>query len=176
MREMYGTLAEFNSSHTVVAAARQIWENGYRHVEAYAPCFVEGLAEAIGFKKTRVPLITLLGGIIGGVSGYFMMWYAAVISYPLNVGGRPLHSWPAFVPITFELTILIAAVSTGIGMLALNGLPQPYHPIFNSARFTQNNASYFYLCVKATDPHYDAQAIHLLLQNLGAQNIQEVLS
>ena len=128
---LYGLLAEFETADALLAAAREAYAEGYREMDAYSPFPVEGLAEAIGFKKTRVPLLVLISGITGGLTGYVMQYYSAVWSYPINVGGRPLHSWPAFVPITFELTVLFAAFAAVFGMLVMNGLPRFYHPVFN---------------------------------------------
>ena len=132
---LYGLMAEFEAPEALLEAARRAYVTGYRHMDAYSPFPVEGLAAAIGFQRTQLPLVVLLGGIIGGVGGFLLQYYAAVIDYPLNVGGRPLNSWPAFIPVTFELTILMAALFAVLGMLALNGLPMPYHPVFNVPRF-----------------------------------------
>jgi hypothetical protein len=174
MSTTYGIVAEFESANAVLDAARAVREAGYRALDAYTPFPVEGLAEAIGFSKTRVPLVTLISGLVGGVSGYFMMWYSSVVSYPLNVGGRPLHSWPSFIPVTFELTVLFAALGTAIGMLLLNGLPRPHHPIFNTPHYAGRSGSHFYLCVKESDPLYEPKRTRELLRNLGARNVWEV--
>ena len=132
---IYGTMAEFDSAQHLVDAARRTHEAGYRKIDAYSPFPVEGLADAIGFHKNNVPLVALIGAIIGGLSGYFMQYWIAVIDYPINVGGRPFHSWPSFIIVTFEMTILFGAISAVFGMLALNGLPMPYHPVFHVPRF-----------------------------------------
>ena len=124
---------------------------GYRNVEAYAPFSVEGLAEALGFARNRVALITLLGGILGGAGIYFLQWYSAVIDYPINIGGRPLHSWPAFIPATFECTVLGAALAAFFGMLILNGLPRLHHPVFNAPDFDLATRNRFFLCIEAAD-------------------------
>lgn len=155
MNSLHGLIAEFEEPAQVLAAARQAKAAGYRRVEAYTPYLVEGLAEELGMHNTGVPLICLLCGITGGLTGYGMEYFAAVIHYPINVGGRPLHSWPAFVPITFELTVLFAALGTVIGMLLLNGLPRPHHPVFETPFFEQRNQSHFYLCIEAKDPLFD---------------------
>src|SRR5262249_39903916 len=131
---IHGLVAEFDTPNALIAATRRAVAEGYRRLDAYSPFPVEGLDEALGFHRSRVPLLTLLGGITGGVGGFFMQWFSATIHYPTNIGGRPLNSWPAFIPITFELTILCAAIATVLGMLALNGLPMPYHPLFNVDR------------------------------------------
>jgi hypothetical protein len=131
---IHGVVGEFETEHQLLHAAEKALEAGYRRVEAYAPFPVEGLSEALGLKRNKVPLITLIGGLCGGIGGFSLQYWVAVIAYPMNIGGRPLNSWPAFIPVTFELTILGAALSAVFGMLALNGLPQPYHPLFNVYR------------------------------------------
>src|ERR1700761_5197288 len=132
---LYGLMAEFKQPEEVLTAVQRAYEHGYRRMDAYSPFPVEGLAEALGRRGTAVPLIVLIGGIVGGLGGYFMQWYATVVSYKINVGGRPFHSWPAYIPITFELTVLCASLSALVGMLALNRLPQPYHSVFNAPGF-----------------------------------------
>jgi hypothetical protein len=143
-------------------------------MEAYSPYAVEGVAEAIGFRKTRVPLVVLLGGIAGAVTAYGMQWYSSVISYPLNVGGRPLHSWPAFVPITFELTVLFAAIAGLIGMLAMNGLPKPYHPVFNAPDFKLASQTRFFLCIEADDHVFKVEEVREFFLSLGPAKVVEV--
>ena len=127
-------MAEFDSPEAVVEATRHAYERGYRMMEAYTPFPVEGLAEALGFRHNKIPAVVLIGGIVGGLGGFFMQWYSAVLSYPIDVGGRPFNSWPAFIPITFEMTVLFAALAAVFGMLGLNGLPRPHHPVFNVPR------------------------------------------
>ncbi|MFZ0918009.1 MAG: DUF3341 domain-containing protein, partial [Candidatus Udaeobacter sp.] len=134
MNERYGLMAEFSTHEELVRAAKKAYEMGFRKMDGYAPFPVEGLAEALG-KRTRLPLLVLIGGIIGGLSAYYMEWDANVISYPINIGGRPLNSWPAFIPIVFELTILAAALTAFFFSLGLSGLPKPYHPVFNVPEF-----------------------------------------
>lgn len=172
--ERYGTMAEFGSAEALLDAVRRTRAAGYRRIEAYSPLPVEGLSEAIGFHGNRVPLITLLGGIAGGVGGYVMQWYSAVLSYPINVGGRPLHSWPSFIPATFELTVLGAALAAVLGMLILNGLPQLYHPVFNAPDFDFATRNRFFLCVRSDDPRFDPGALHGLLETLKPLRIVEV--
>jgi hypothetical protein len=170
----YGMLAEFAGADELLDAARHTRAAGYRQIDAYAPFPVEGLVEALGPHRDRIPLLTLLGGLLGGVGGYFMQWYSAVISFPINVGGRPLHSWPSFIPVTFELAVLGAALFAVFGMLALNGLPQLYHPLFNVQAFELASRNRFYLCVRCSDRKYDAQEVQRHLESLDPLLVQEV--
>lgn len=174
MTKLHGLVAEFLEPAEVLAAARGAHARGYRALEAYSPYPVEGLAEALGMKRTGVPPLALLGAGTGAALGYGMQWYAAVWDYPLNVGGRPLHSWPAFVPITFELTILCAALGSLIGMLALNRLPQLHHPIFETPFFEGRNAARFYLCVEATDPQFEREETRRFLRGFNPEHVWEV--
>jgi hypothetical protein len=171
---LYGLLAEFENPAALLSASRQAFLAGYRHMDAYSPFPIEGLAETIGYRKTGLPLLVLIGGILGGAGGYLLQYYSAVIDYPLNVGGRPLHSWPAFIPVTFEMTILLAALVAVLGMLALNGLPMPYHPVFNVPRFALATRDRFFLCVEATDPQFDREATWAFLTGLAAREVHEV--
>jgi hypothetical protein len=174
MSTLYAMVAEFDTADEVLAATRAAYSRGFRRMDAFVPFPVEGLTEALGMRRTGVPLLTLLGGIAGGCTGYGMEFYSATIHYPLNVGGRPLHSWPAFVPITFELTVLFAALSAAIGMLVLNGLPRLHHPIFETPDFAQRNSSHFYLAIEAVDPHFDAQEIRKFLTGQKPRAVWEV--
>jgi len=151
---IYGVLAEYASAERLLEATRKAREAGYRRIEAYSPFPVEGLAEATGMRRNWVPPIVLAGGLAGGIGGYFMQWYSAVVSYPINVGGRPLHSWPSFIPATFELTVLVAAIAGVLGMLWLNGLPRLVHPLFNVREFDLASRNRFFLCVLAGDPEF----------------------
>jgi hypothetical protein len=171
---LYGLLGEFASAEQLLHAAKRAADEGYRRVDAYSPLPIEGMSEAIGFHGTRLPLIVLIGGIAGGLLGYGMQYYMAVVSYPLNIGGRPLHSWPAFIPVTFELTILGAALAAVLGMLALNGLPRPHHPLFNVPEFSLATQSRFFLCLEATDPLFDLDASAALLSQADALRITPV--
>jgi len=170
----YGLMAEFDSPQELLDAAQKTHRAGYKQMDAFSPFPVEGLADAIGFHKNNVSLVVLIGGIIGGLSGYLLQYYVAVISYPINVGGRPLHSWPSFIIVTFELTILFGGLSAAIGMLALNGLPMPYHPVFNVAEFAKASDDKFFLVVFASDPNYDAARTLEFLRGLAPRAISEV--
>jgi hypothetical protein len=154
MTRLYGVLAEFASAERLLEATRQAREAGYVDVEAYSPFPIDGLAEATGMKRNWVPAIVLGGGVLGCVGGYFMQWYSAVISYPINSGGRPPHSWPEFIPVTFELTVLVAALAGVAGMLFLNGLPRLTHPVFNVREFDLASRNRFFLCLRADDVHF----------------------
>ena len=170
----YGLMAEFDDPNGVVAAARSAYEEGYRKIDAYSPYPIEALSEAIGVHSTKMPLIVLIGGIVGCLAGFLMQYWTHVIDYPINVGGKPLFSWPAFVPITFETTVLGAALAAVFGMLALNGLPEPYHPVFNTPNFALASRDRFFLLVEATDPKFDREKTRLFLQGLGAREVSDV--
>jgi hypothetical protein len=173
---MYGLIAEFDNPEALVGAARRAFAEGFRKMDAYSPFPVEGLAEALGFHRTQVPLIVLIGGVLGCLGGFFLQYWLAVIDYPINVGGRPLNSWPSFIPVTFELTILIAALSAFLGVLALNGLPMPYHPVFNVARFELASRNRFFLLIEAADPRFDSAGTRRFLENIGSHGVYEVES
>jgi len=171
---IYGVMAEFDSPGDLLVAAQRTYEEGYRRMDAYTPFPVEGLAEAIGSRRTGVPLIVLIGGLIGCLGGYYLQYWIAAIDYPINVGGRPLNSWPAFVPVTFELTILVAAFAAVLGMFALNGLPMPYHPVFNVPEFELATRNRFFLCIEATDPRFDRDGTKRFLESLKPRGLFEV--
>jgi Protein of unknown function (DUF3341) len=170
----FGLLAEFVEPDELVQAAARIQAEGYRDFEAYAPMPVEGLPEAVGFPRSRMPLVVLVGGIVGLVGGYGMQYYLMAINYPLNIGGRPLNSWPSFVPVTFELTVLIAALAAVLGMLAMNGLPRPHHPLFAVPQFDRATQDRFFVCVRYTDPKFHEQSTREFLQRLGAKEVIDV--
>jgi Protein of unknown function (DUF3341) len=170
----YGLLAEFASADALLSAAHRARESGYSRLEAYSPFPVDGLAAAIGAERTRVPLITLLGGIVGGAGTYFMLWYSAVIDYPINSGARPLHSWPAFIPPTFEITVLGAALAAFFAFVIGSGLPRLYHPVFNARDFDLASRNRFFLCILTADPHFDAQRARSFLHSLDPLRVVEV--
>jgi len=171
---LYGLMAEFTSPEALLAAARRAYAEGYRRMDAYSPFPVEGLAEAIGFGKNLLPLIVLIGGLIGAAGGFYLQYWISVVDYPLNIGGRPLNSWPSFIPVTFELTILSAALSAVLGLLALNGLPMPYHPVFNVERFELASRNRFFLCIESADPKFDREATRRFLEDTGPHGVYEV--
>jgi hypothetical protein len=171
---MYGLMAEFAAPEQLLEAARRTHHAGYRRIDAFAPFPVEGLAEAIGRGRTRLPLVVLLAGMTGGCSGFFLEYYAAAISYPINVGGRPLNSWPAFIPITFELTVLFAAFGAVIGLLSMCRLPLPYHPVFNVPRFALASRDRFFLCIEARDAMFDREKTRQFLESLNAHEVSEI--
>jgi hypothetical protein len=170
----YGVIAEFTDPQTLLAAANAAREAGYTELDAYSPFPIHGLSEAIGFHHSRLSAIVLAGGVLGGLAGFFMCWYANVVWYPLNIGGKPYNSWPAWIPITFECTILFAAFAAVLGMLALNGLPMPYHPVFNVPRFDQASRDKFFLVIQARDPKFDEDAVWKFLQSLGPREVTDV--
>lgn len=171
---IYGLVAEFSDSERILHAAEHAREAGYRKMDAYSPFPVHGLADAIGFQDIHVPWIIFIGGVLGAIGGFALQIYCLAIDYPLNVGGRPLVSWPSFVPVAFETTILCASFGAVVGMLALNGLPRPYHSIFNTPRFELASQDKFFLCIEANDPMFDIERTEQFLETLGPDAISIV--
>jgi hypothetical protein len=163
---IYGIMAEFVSPDDLIKAGHLAYERGYRIMEAYTPFPVDGVAESIGYHRNRVAPMVFLGGLAGGCLGFGMQWFSAVVHYPLNIGGRPLFSWPAFIPITFETTVLGAALTAVFGMLAMNGLPRPHHPVFNVPGFVLASNDRFFLSIQARDPLFDLEETRRLLEEL----------
>jgi hypothetical protein len=172
--DIYGVLAEFETPEALLAAARQIRAAGYREIDAFTPFPVDGLADALDFHDKRLPLIVLVGGIVGGLSGYILQYWVSVIAYPVNVGGRPLNSVPSFIPVTFEMTILFAALAGVVGMIVLNGLPEPYHPVFNAPSFARATKDGFFLVVQASDPRFRLGETRAFLRRLNPVEVQDV--
>ena len=172
---LYGLMAEFRGPHEIVAGARLVTEKGYRKVDGYTPYPMEDLSEALELPRSVLPKLVLGGGILGCLLGYGLEYWSAVIAYPLNIGGRPLHSWPSFIVPAFETTILFAAGTAVLGMLALNGLPQPYHPVFNVASFAKASRDGFFLAIEATDPKFDRADTRRFLESLhGVVQVSEI--
>ncbi|MEZ4618500.1 MAG: quinol:electron acceptor oxidoreductase subunit ActD [Caldilineaceae bacterium] len=173
-QQLYGLMAEFTQPDQLLAQAKSTYAAGYRKLSAYSPFAIEELPAALGLRPSRLPLLVLGGGITGALLGFFMQYYAAVIDYPWNIGGRPFNSWPAFTIVTFEMTILVAAAAAVFGMLLRNGLPQPYHPAFNAPNFDRASQDRFFLCVEANDPHFDETKTRQFLEGLGAERVVAV--
>ena len=171
---IHGLMAEFDNPTDLVDAANRARVAGYTAMDAYTPFPIEELTEALGIKKNPLPLIVLLGGILGGLGGYMLEYWTQVIAWPMNIGGRPFHSWPHFIPVTFETTVLGAALAAFVGMWALNKLPQPYHPVFNAPAFTRASLDRFFLCIEAADPKFDRHATESFLKDLHALGVSEV--
>jgi hypothetical protein len=167
-------MAEFDNPSDAVAAAKRVHEEGYTKIDAFSPYPVEELSEAIGVHKTYMSHIVLAGGILGGLTGYLMQFYLATLYYPINVGGKPPHSWPAFIPITFEMTVLGAGLFAVFGMLALNGLPEPYHPVFNAPNFALASRDRFFVLVESVDPKFDRERTAEFLRTLGPREVTDV--
>lgn len=172
--EVFALLAEFDGPEELLAAARATREDGYRLIEAYAPFPVHGLATACGHRGVRLPLAVFLGGVVGAVCGYTLQWWINVVDYPINVGGRPYHSWPSFIPVTFEMTVLFAALTALLAMLGLNKLPQPYHPVFNVDAFEMASRDRFFLLIAADDPRFERSATEAFLRARDPLEVHEV--
>jgi hypothetical protein len=171
---IYGLLAEFNDPNELVSAVRGARAAGYRRLDAYTPFPIEELSEALDLHHSRLSLIVLIGGIVGACAGLGLQYWTAAVDYPINVGGRPFFSLPSFIPITFECTVLFAALSAVLGMLGLNGLPMPYHPVFNVPRFALATRDRFFLCIEATDPQFERDATRRFLERFVPRSVSEV--
>jgi hypothetical protein len=170
----HGLMAEFGSAQELLDAATRVRAAGYTRTDAYSPFPIHGLAEALGFRERHVAPIVLVGGITGAIAGYGLEYWTQVIDFPQNIGGRPFHSWVSFIPPAFETTILFAAIFAVVGMIALNGLPQPYHPVFNAERFHLASQEAFFLAIEATDPKFDAMATREFLAGLNPAEVVQV--
>ena len=171
---IHGLMAEFDRPTALVAAAEKARLAGFRNMDAYTPIPIEELEEALGLKRTRLPMLVFLGGLFGGIGGYSLQYWSQTMAYQMNVGGRPYHSWPQFIPVTFETTVLGAALTAFIGMWALNRLPQPYHPVFNVPEFARASSDRFFLCIEATDPRFDPGTTRQFLEGLNPVGVSEV--
>lgn len=171
---IHGLMAEFDTPDAVVAATNAARLAGYRHMDAYSPIPLEELSEALALPTTRLPRAVFVGGVLGGLAGYLLQWWSSVIAYPLNIGGRPLHAWPQFIPVTFETTVLGAALTCFVGMWASNRLPSPYHPVFNVPAFARASADRFFLCIEASDPNFDREATARFLAAQNPLGVSEV--
>jgi hypothetical protein len=176
VRDKFGMIAEFATAEELLHAAERAYAEGYRALDAYSPLPVHGLAEAMGFRKTGVPRVVLIGAILGAITGYGLQYYITSLAYIHNVGGRPPHSWPAYIPVTFELAVLFASIFGVVGMLALNGLPRPYHPVFYAPSFERASIDSFFLSIDSWDPKYDRNATFEFLRDLNAKEVTEVAS
>jgi uncharacterized membrane protein len=173
-RGVYGVMAEFEDPTALVNAAQAAYRKGFRKLDAYTPFPIEELSEVLHLHRNKLPLIVLLGGLTGGLSGYLLQYFVTVIYFPINVAGRPLHSWPSYIIITFELTILFAAIAAVLGLLGLCGLPMPYHPVFNVSRFSAASRDRFFLCIEATDPLFDVENTSRFLESMEPKEVSEV--
>jgi hypothetical protein len=174
MQDNYGLVAEFSSADALLEAAKKTKQEGYKNVDAYSPFPIHGLGDVLGFSGHKVAMLMLLGGIIGGLSGLGLEFWTSAIDYPLNIGGRPLASFPSFMPITFECTVLASALTGVVSMFVLNGLPEPYHPLFNVKKFERVTTDGFFLCVESTDPKFDASKTKKFLEGLNAEGVYDV--
>jgi hypothetical protein len=174
MNGVYGLMAEFESPSALAGAARRAYSAGYRRMDAYTPFPVEEVTDALGIHSDRVNMVTLAGGVMGGLSAYLLQYWINTIAYPLNIDGKPYHSWPAFIIVTFEMTILFAGIAAVFGMLALNGLPMPHHPVFNVPGFESASRDRFFLCIESEDPYFDLSGTRSFLDGLSPLRVVEV--
>ena len=173
---LYGLLAEFETPDALVHATEKARLAGYRKMDAYSPIPIEELNEALGLRRTRLPKLVFIGGVLGGLGGFGLEYFSAALAYPMNIGGRPFNSWPQFIPVTFETTVLGAALTCFVGMWALNRLPQPYHPVFNVPAFARASTDRFFLCIEAIDPAFKLDETRTFLQGLHSLGVSEVAS
>ncbi len=171
---IYGVMAEFETPQAVLEAVRRARQEGYTEMDAYTPYPVEGLAEELGLERNRVPFVVLVAGLVGAAAGFFMQYWSMAVDYPFNVGGRPHNSWPVFIPIAFEVMVLVASFAALLGMFFLNGLPRPHHPVFNVPRFVHASQDRFFLCIEATDPRFDRERTAQFLIGLRPNDVAEV--
>ena len=172
---LHGIMAQFEEPEQLLEAAERAYSAGYRKMDAYTPMPIEGLAEAIGFRKHWVSLVVLVGGLAGCIGGFGLLWWITVIAYPHNVGGRPFDSWPAYIPVTFECTVLLAALSSVVGMLAMNKLPMPYHPVFNVRSFAERaSVDRFFLCIESGDKQFNRETTAKFLSELNPKGVSQV--
>ncbi len=168
----YGLIAEFDDPDALLDAAKQAYHAGYRKMEGYSPFPIHGLEDALGFPRTKLPWFTLAAGLTGAIGGFYMQYFASVVHYPYDIGGRPYFSWPAFIPITFEMNILFASFTTGLAMLALNGLPRPHHPVMNAKNFERATSDRFFLCIECEDGQYDDTDTRSFMEGLEPQPLE----
>jgi hypothetical protein len=174
-KPLYGLMAEFADTTALVEAAKRTHAEGYRKVDAFSPFPIHQLFDALELDDKRLPLAVLLGGIVGCLAGFGLCYWVSAIAYPLNVGGRPYNSWPSFIPVTFEVTILVASLTTVVTLIVLNGLPMPYHPVFNVKRFAEHaSQDGLFLAIEADDPKFDHHATRKFLQSLGATEVNDI--
>ena len=171
---LFGLMAEFDNPSALVEATNRARLEGFRNMDAYSPIPIEELNDALGLRRTRLPRLVLLGGILGGLGGFSLEYWASTIAYPMNIGGRPFHSWPHYIPVTFECTVLGASLAAFVGMLALNGLPMPYHPVFNVPAFARASRDRFFLCIEARDRNFDLTKTQQFLESLHAVQVTPV--
>ena len=172
--DLWGVVAEFDSAEALLQAAIRAREAGHAGLQAYTPFEIEGLADAVGFPRSRIPAITLVAAILGGAGGYFMQWYAAVVSFPINIGGRPAHSWPMFIPVAFEMTILCGSLAAVVAFLVGSRLPSLHHPVFDAPGFVRATRDRFFLALPAAAEGFDRQAARRTLQGLQPLSCHEV--
>jgi len=171
---IYGLMAEFHTPEELVAAAQSTRDAGYSQFDAYSPFPVEPLDDIVPSRGPYLPVLVLIGGIVGAIVGFGFQYFVSVIYYPMNVGGRPFYSWPSFIPVTFEVTVLFSALTAVFGMLGLNGLPLPYHPVFNVKRFALASNDRFFICIEARDPKFDMDATRGFLEGMKPEVVTEV--